>query len=265
MLDSSIHPSHTHSYWCRSDKWNTIIDIFMNPGRNPVDLCKGCVCAVTRHKSQIQDAVPHCSSSGKSVWGRWESHCLIYSLPPPASVYHTHSCANAMVYDFCFKTGGVMWTKLNKHYKLKKVDELSEKFCCWELASSFSYCMDHPREFYESRSYVFGSILLEKGAFCWMIIFHLFSHYHRKAMNEMWSSWAGVVVTAYGSGWVAAFKQDPWQFPAFCLAEHTVAGLFRSTECENRKATQELSLMLPRQQAVVALAVQSFTGNGDET
>lgn len=98
-----------------------------------------------------------------------------------------------------------------------------------------------------------------------MIIIRLFSRYQRKAMNAMQSSRAGVLVAAYRSGWAAALEQDPWQFPASCLAQHTVAGSFHSTECENRRAPQELSLMLPRQQAAVALAVQSFAGNWDES
>lgn len=80
-------------------------------------------------------------------------------------------------------------------------------------------------------------------------------------MNEMQSNRAGVLTTAYSSGWVASFEQDPWQFPTFRLAQRAVAGLFHCTECENRRAPQELLLMLPRQQAVVALAVQSFVEN----
>lgn len=81
----------------------------------------------------------------------------------------------------------------------------------------------------------------------------------------MQSSRARVLVTAYSSGWVASFEQDPWQFPTFRLAWHTVVGLFRCAECENRRAPQELLLMLPRQQAAVVLTVQSFVENWGES
>lgn len=46
----------------------------------------------------------------------------------------------------------------------------------------------------------------------------------------------------------AVLSQDPWQFPAPCLAWPAVAGLFHSTEHESRRAPQELPLMLLRQQ-----------------
>lgn len=59
---------------------------------------------------------------------------------------------------------------------------------------------------------------------------------------------------------VCSFGVRSLTLPAFCLAQHTVAGLFCSTEYENRRAPWELLLMLPRLQAAVALAVQSFAG-----
>jgi len=81
-----------------------MIDIFTNPGRNPVQICVKAVRVVwpgvtPRHRVRFHIAV----HLAKSVWGQWESHCFICSLSPPASVYHTCSCANATVYDFALK------------------------------------------------------------------------------------------------------------------------------------------------------------------
>lgn len=61
-----------------------------------------------------------------------------------------------------------------KHYKLKRrIDELTENFCCWELASCFSYCV---QEFLNADHVLSEVFFVEMGEFTGLlssIYFHI--------------------------------------------------------------------------------------------
>ena len=120
---------------------------------------------------------------------------LLNLLPPTSCqcLSHPQLCQCNGLW-FCLKTGGVMWTKLNKHYKLKKVDELTENFCCWELASSFSYCMDHPQEFLKADHMSLEVFFLKGGWWLSSIYFHITKEKLWKCRVVELESWSLLMV-----------------------------------------------------------------------
>lgn len=154
------------------------------------------MCAVTRGKFQIVHPFHIVVPLQERL--RTMGISLLNLLPPTSwqCLSHPQLCQCNDLW-FCLKTGGVMWSKLNKCYKFKKkkkVSELTEIFSFENWLAFWCLCGSSQGSFlgvFESRSNAFGSILLWKESVYSVTTFHLFLQYPRKSCecNAKQLSW----------------------------------------------------------------------------